>query len=138
MVVGRSSGYRSLGVDVEPDEPLEDDVFDTILRAEERAHVAGRPRAEQGRLARLAFCAKEAAYKALAPHVRTILEFQDVRLELGDVAWGAPRAAVVRAWLVRDDLPFDRREELSVRWVARDGRLLTGVALPARVSATDR
>jgi hypothetical protein len=54
-----------------------------------------------------------------------------VELDLTDVAPDTARPGAFRATLLRDDLAFDASEPVIVHWVIRDGRLVTGVALPA-------
>ena len=61
----------ALGIDVEPDTPLDADLAHVILREDERdidAHQA--------------FCLKEAVYKAWSTGGGAMLDFHDVRLEL--------------------------------------------------------
>ncbi|HZZ60069.1 MAG TPA: 4'-phosphopantetheinyl transferase superfamily protein [Roseiarcus sp.] len=68
-----------LGVDIEPAEPLPEDVVDLVLRDAERIET-GSDRVAQ----RLVFVAKEAVYKAIHPLDRTPLDFPDIEIRLGD------------------------------------------------------
>lgn len=66
-----------IGVDVEPAEPLPEDVVDLVLTREEARETAG-----DGLARRLIFCAKEAVYKAVHPLDGTALDYHDIRVSL--------------------------------------------------------
>jgi len=102
--------------------------------------VESRAAGVRGLLARVVFSAKESVYKALAPHVRTILEFHDVEVDVHAIhPLGALDArgvegggrAIAAARLLRSDLPFDADESLSVHHAMQDGLILTAVVLRA-------
>ena len=76
--VARSEDSSSVGIDIEPDEPLPDGVIDQITSQDEGAWVAEGPRLEHR--GRLLFSAKESVYKAWFPLTGTWLGFEDVRL----------------------------------------------------------
>jgi len=81
VAVARTERVEAVGVDLEDDGPLADDLFASILTARERAALEE----EDGMLgatAKRVFCAKEATYKALSSRVRRILDFHDVEIEL--------------------------------------------------------
>jgi 4'-phosphopantetheinyl transferase EntD len=69
-------------VDVEPDLPLEETLWDSVLTPDELAWLSARPAGERGRLARLIFSAKECAYKLQYPLTRTLYGFMDMRVEM--------------------------------------------------------
>ncbi len=71
--VARSRDMLGLGVDLEPDLPIDAIMAETICRADETTGAIGPT---------LGFVAKEAFYKAYFPITRTFLEFHDVRVEL--------------------------------------------------------
>jgi 4'-phosphopantetheinyl transferase EntD len=71
----------SLGLDLEPESPLEEALIASIcLPAEIARELAGSER--PGETARLIFSAKEAAYKALWPIAREFLDFHDLELRI--------------------------------------------------------
>lgn len=80
--VTREPAIRSLGVDLEPDTSLEEDLWMTICGPEELAWLSGQPAVERGRLARLLFSAKEAIYKATFPIDRIVRDFQSALVEV--------------------------------------------------------
>lgn len=80
-VVARASAFPLLGVDAEPDEPVEPETWPLLCTPRELRHIHAAPSAEQGRLVRLLFSAKECAYKAQYPHTRAFLDFRDVEIE---------------------------------------------------------
>ena len=79
-VCARRADWRSLGVDIEPDRPLADELQSYVLRPEELERVGAESGADRAALA--TFCAKEAVYKCQYPLSNQMLEFHDVRVEL--------------------------------------------------------
>jgi 4'-phosphopantetheinyl transferase EntD len=71
----RRADIAGLGVDVEPAEPLPDDLVDHVLADAERRMTA------DGVTRRLLFVCKEAVYKAIHPIDGTPLEFLDIAIE---------------------------------------------------------
>ncbi|PBB66379.1 4'-phosphopantetheinyl transferase [Mesorhizobium sp. WSM4312] len=70
-------GIVSLGIDVEPAEPLPDDIFAIVATAADRTGAA------DPRLAgRILFAAKEAVYKAAFPLDRQVLGYEDIAVDL--------------------------------------------------------
>jgi 4'-phosphopantetheinyl transferase EntD len=78
-VVARSGELSGVGIDAEPHAALPASVRDFVLRAEERSWLLG-PAHDHPALHwdRIAFCAKEAVYKAWFPLTRRWLEFDEV------------------------------------------------------------
>jgi 4'-phosphopantetheinyl transferase EntD len=85
--------FAAVGVDVEPCEPLPDDVTEIALLPTERRAAAADPP-----LGRAIFAAKEAVYKAINPFDGTALEYEDIEV---DVANGCARLRDGR-WLELD------------------------------------
>lgn len=81
-VVAWQAGCTSVGVDVEPDQDLPQDLWSTICLPGELQRAAGLPEAERGRWVTRVFSAKETYYKWVYPRIRTLLDFQDVAIEL--------------------------------------------------------
>jgi 4'-phosphopantetheinyl transferase EntD len=76
-VVAHERDAAGLGIDVEPAEPLPEDVAALVVHAGDRLGDAG------DRLAtRLAFVAKEAVYKAVHPLCGEILDWPDIAVDL--------------------------------------------------------
>lgn len=70
-------GIVSLGIDVEPAEPLPDDIFAIVATGADRTGAA------DPRLAgRILFAAKEAVYKAAYPLDRDVLGYEDIAVDL--------------------------------------------------------
>ncbi|NVO12431.1 MAG: 4'-phosphopantetheinyl transferase superfamily protein [Rhodoplanes sp.] len=105
--VARRGDVAALGIDVEPAEPLPDDVLDLVATEPERPGLAGDPIA-----GRLLFVAKEAVYKAVYPLDGVILDFHDITVDL------AGREAVVHNGRVLD-LRICRVPRLVVLALAR-------------------
>jgi 4'-phosphopantetheinyl transferase EntD len=69
--------FLSLGIDVEPAEPLDSDLLPIVATPAERAKIGDDP--YDGRLL---FAIKEAVYKSAYPLDRTFLEHHDVEVDL--------------------------------------------------------
>lgn len=82
VAVARSRDIAGLGFDVEPAEPLPPDVWRVVLTGNERAALSQLGPEEGGRLARLAFTAKEAYYKCHHSAGGGWLDFHDVELSI--------------------------------------------------------
>lgn len=79
VVVASSEAVRSVGLDVEPAESLDEKLIDRICNPEELSGLAPEARGER---AKLLFSIKEAVYKCQFPLSRTFLGFHDVRVQL--------------------------------------------------------
>ncbi|HRN87144.1 4'-phosphopantetheinyl transferase superfamily protein [Hyphomicrobium sp.] len=77
-----TDGIRSIGIDLEPAEPLPADLHEMICRSEELAWLRRFPANECGLLARVIFGAKESAFKCQYPLTRRMLEFHEVAVSL--------------------------------------------------------
>lgn len=73
--VAPKGALSGLGIDLEEASPLERSLWDTILLATEQRALMAFPHADRGLMAKVAFCAKEAAYKAQYPTSRTLFGF---------------------------------------------------------------
>lgn len=68
---------RSLGIDIEPAQPLPDDIFALVATPADRMDAADRHLA-----GRILFAAKEAVYKAVYPLDREVLGYEDISVDL--------------------------------------------------------
>ena len=75
----RRGRLLGLGIDVEPAEPLPEDIVDLVLLEAEQRETAGDRVAQ-----RLVFVAKEAVYKAIHPLDGTPLDFSDIEVRLAE------------------------------------------------------
>jgi len=83
--------FQSVGIDIEPAEPLAPDLLDIVATAKERDRIGDDPLR-----GRLLFSIKEAIYKAVYPLERTFLDHHDVEVSLGDGAAVVRNGRVVR------------------------------------------
>jgi 4'-phosphopantetheinyl transferase EntD len=83
--------FLSVGIDVEPAEPLAPDLLDIVATARERERIQDDP--YNGRLL---FSIKEAIYKAVYPLDRTFLDHHDVEVSLPDGTASVRHGRVVR------------------------------------------
>ncbi len=81
-VFRRGQGILSIGIDLEPAEPLDSDLLPEVCRAEEAAWLMRQSASHRLLLARAIFSAKESAYKCQYSASRQALEFADVGIDL--------------------------------------------------------
>lgn len=130
VAIGRAENYASLGVDTEPDEPLEEELWSTLLRPEEIKWLNAHHPSQRGRWAKVMFCAKEAVYKAVFPLNHLPIGFQDVIVSLN------PSTETFSASWVDRELPCPAGHFLKGRWTVRGGSIVAVMALPAHCLET--
>ena len=125
--VGRGTELAALGIDAEPDLPLDEDVLSLVAHGSELDAVREltRLRPDGPSWDRLVFCAKEALYKAWFPLTGRWLGFEDADIAID------PLAEVFVARLLVPGLSVDGKVLTSFpgRWTARAGRLVAAVAV---------
>jgi 4'-phosphopantetheinyl transferase EntD len=100
VVVARRGAIAGLGVDVEPDAPLEAALWRGICTPAEIERLPSGDESARGRAVHLAFSAKESLYKCVHPHARRFIRFDEVEVELRqDGRFAASLPADVRAAL---------------------------------------
>ena len=129
-VVARASAVCSVGVDAEPNDPLPPDVMDVVASDDECAWVsclqATRPEVNWDRLL---FSAKEAVFKTWYPMNRRWLDFNQIAITMEPVGGTFSVGLVdLSATPVASALT-----SFAGRWLARDGLLLTAIAVPRTV-----
>ncbi|HEU5417061.1 MAG TPA: 4'-phosphopantetheinyl transferase superfamily protein [Streptosporangiaceae bacterium] len=124
--VARASVMCSVGVDAEPNEPLPPDVIDVVAHDDERARMCGlqaaRPEVSWDTLL---FSAKESVFKTWYPLTRRWLDFDQVAIAV-EPAGGTFYARLTDS----SDTPGAAGTAgFAGRWLARDGLLLTAIAV---------
>ncbi len=89
--VARASAFAGIGLDLEPDEPVDSDIERVVCRGGEHDWVAAATGDDRGRRRRIVFSVKEAVYKAFYPRTREFWSFQDVTVSI-DLERGRYRA----------------------------------------------
>lgn len=112
--VAYAATTSSLGIDVESDEALPDELVAMVASPEEQQELPPGITAWE----RVLFSAKESVYKAWFPLERTWLDFEDVHVSL-DPSLGTFRAALVGL-------------QLTGRFVVHDGHIATAVEIGRR------
>lgn len=107
-----------LGLDVEPDAPLPDDVLSDICDGGECAWIAGQ--SQPLRWARLIFVAKEAAFKCQYPASKAIFGFDVMNVQV-DIARNG-----LSARFTREIPPFSAGEVLQGRFALTAGLIIAG------------
>lgn len=105
-----------LGVDLEPDAPIEPDLWPTLCHPDELARLTGDP----GRQVRQLFCAKEAVFKAQPPDARAMFGFEALSVTLVEGGFDAQ--------FRQDAGVFRAGQVLSGGLALVEGRVLAGVA----------
>jgi 4'-phosphopantetheinyl transferase EntD len=127
--VARAEDMLTLGVDAEPDDRLPGGVLDAVASADERAGLEALASGAPGpSWDRLLFCAKEAVYKAWFPLTQRWLGFKEAAVTISP-AGGTFTARLLVAGPVLDGRPLTG---FTGRWLARDGLILTAIAVPRR------
>lgn len=126
--LARGEDLLTIGIDAETDAPLPDGVLGDVALPEERPDLDALAREEPAiNWDRLLFSAKEAVYKAWFPLAGRWLGFEDARLAIDRERGSFSARLLVPGPLVEDD----ELRGFSGRWLARDGLLLTAIAVPA-------
>ena len=73
--IARKNDFASIGIDLEPAEPLDADLLELVATASERKDIS-----DDLRRGRLLFAIKEAVYKSVYPLDATFLEHNDVEV----------------------------------------------------------
>jgi 4'-phosphopantetheinyl transferase EntD len=130
--VARATDVATLGIDAEPNEALPDGVLATIATPPERAWLAERPAGAGGvHWDRLLFSAKESVYKAWFPLCQQWLDFEEA------VVTFDPAGTFTARLLVPGPVVAGAKLTGFVgRWLARDGLVLTAIAVPASGART--
>jgi 4'-phosphopantetheinyl transferase EntD len=122
--VGRNSDFLALGLDLESASALESGLVPKICLPSELQWIkAAAP--DEGRAAKMIFGIKEAAYKALWPSLRLVLDFHDLEILLDG---GESRFCVVSR---SERCPADLAARIGGRYRQLGGYFVAGAALPA-------
>ncbi|MEX0304288.1 MAG: 4'-phosphopantetheinyl transferase [Leisingera sp.] len=116
-VLARTGAVQGLGIDVEEDTPLKDELLPAICSEREQAWLKGQD--NPGQMAKVIFSAKEAAYKAQYTLSRAFYGFDGMELEF-DLKAGAYQAV-----FTADRPPFARGEAVGGRFAVGAGLILT-------------
>lgn len=127
--VARAQDLITIGLDAEPNAPLPGGVLELVSQPAERARLRELTDAAPDiGWDRLLFCAKEAVYKAWFPLTRRWLGFSDADITI-DATDGTFSARLMVPMPVLDGVPLG--DGFSGRWLAREGLLLTAIAVLA-------
>lgn len=124
--VARAAEVAAIGLDAEPDRPLPDDVLGVISSVAERIRLRSLAATSPGpSWDCLLFSAKESVYKVWYPLTRQWLGFEEVEVTISPSGgWFAARLLAPGQALNGDKLTG-----FSGRWLAREGFILTAIAV---------
>jgi 4'-phosphopantetheinyl transferase EntD len=125
--LARAGELAGVGIDAEPNASLPEGVLGQIARVEECPRLTELARTEPAvHWDRLLFSAKEAVYKVWFPIARCWLGFEDATLTFDPVG-RTFQARLLKPW---PDGVTRFPPALEGRWLAREGLVLTAIALP--------
>lgn len=122
-VVAHQQDLRGVGIDLEPNLPLDRQLWPTVLRSDEQADLSKIPECHAGRAALLRFVAKEAAYKAQYAVTGQMLDFIDLTTTF--------QAGCFTATFTRDVAPFGAGDGISGRLIVSPRHCLCLAMIPA-------
>jgi 4'-phosphopantetheinyl transferase EntD len=130
--VARASDMIAIGLDAEPDRSLPDGVLQVIALDEEHAGLRGLQALACASPApcwdRLLFSAKESVYKAWFPLTGRWLGFEEAAITFHP----ADGTFAARLLVPGPTLDGGQLTGFSGRWLARDGLVLTAIAMPGK------
>jgi 4'-phosphopantetheinyl transferase EntD len=125
--LAHSTDIATIGIDAEPDGPLPDGVRDRITSPEELPALAELMAAAPATSwDKLLFSAKESTYKAWFPLAQRWLGFTDVSVTVNP----SDGTFTVRLLVPGPELAGRQLTEFHGRWLARNGLVLTAIAVP--------
>jgi 4'-phosphopantetheinyl transferase EntD len=120
--VARATDFRSIGIDAEPNSPTPDGVLGAIALPSEIARMDDlRAASDKVSWDRLLFSAKESVYKAWFPLTNRWLGFEDADITIDPDAGAFSARILIESPIIG----------FSGRWLARDGFVITAIAVPA-------
>lgn len=128
-VLARTEDHAAVGIDLEEGGDLPHDLWPEVCMPSELAWLSVQPEQLRGRLARLIFAAKEAAYKAQYPLTGQLLEFSAFEIT-PDLETGQ-----FEATLTEDIDPLEARTQLPGRFAFEANMVMTGLALAPNMVA---
>ena len=131
VAVAAADAIPLLGIDLELDRPLEEESLEIVCTTRELARLQDLPAVARGTQAKLLFSIKEAAYKALYPLCRTVLEFHDLEVE-----FDGARGFIAR--LQRQVEPLPAGTAVEGRWRRTGGYLASAVAMSSTARSSLR
>ncbi|MFV2051353.1 4'-phosphopantetheinyl transferase family protein [Aliiroseovarius sp. YM-037] len=122
--VAQSTNVRAIGIDIEPNTPLDDDLLVTVCQTEERDWLSRQPAGQRGKLAKVIFSAKESAYKAQYPLSKTLFGYEGLSV--------TPNLSAGRftARFRVDAPPFRTGGEITGSIALTNGYILTSAIIP--------
>jgi 4'-phosphopantetheinyl transferase EntD len=115
--------FGGLGLDIEPDTPLDSDLIERVCLPPERDWIA--QRSDPGLWAKRVFSAKEAAYKCQYSQSGALFDFETLSLD------PPGEDMMLKARFTRPVPPFEQGRCLVGRMVPTAGLILSGFSLPA-------
>ena len=129
-VAARARLFAGLGVDLEPDAPLDAELVASIATPAELHRLHALAPANAGEHARALFCAKEAAYKCQYPMTGLLLDFGDLEIQPVESEPPLTRDKEFTAIFQRDVPPFRCGDGLRGHVGRAEGHVVAVCASP--------
>jgi 4'-phosphopantetheinyl transferase EntD len=128
VALARRTSVRTVGIDVEEEEPLAPELWPTVCTDREFGWLYSLPAKRRGLAAKLMFSAKESAYKALYQITRRFLDFSAMSIDFAkDGSWQATLRVTCG-----DE--FAKGHRIRGRWRVSMGLIATAATLPRNSS----
>ena len=132
VAIARHTDMAALGIDIEVDRALSDDMYDFICTPAERKWLQGFEDKRRGRLATALFSAKECTYKCLSAWRSVPFEPRSITVEL-NLGGALRRPGETAHCLFKAEMEtFVSRVPLHGTIAVRRGWIVTAMALPQR------
>jgi 4'-phosphopantetheinyl transferase EntD len=128
VVLAHSSAAAGLGLDLEADLPLQQELERLVCTPAERRWLEAWPDQERGRWGKVFFSAKEAFYKCQYATTRTYLDFLDVELRV-DVDAGTFVIQAIAPRVGGSGVDWELVARARGRWLRAAGVILTSATL---------
>ncbi|MDE4175511.1 4'-phosphopantetheinyl transferase superfamily protein [Phaeobacter sp. PT47_59] len=125
--VAPADALRAIGIDVEEDTPLKDDLVPAICSDRERAWLSKQD--DPGQMGKLIFSAKEAAYKCQYMISKRFFGFDGMELEVTPDVDSPGQSGRFLARFTADQLPFQRGFSIEGAFVIGAGIIFTMATL---------
>jgi 4'-phosphopantetheinyl transferase EntD len=123
-VVAKTNDLNSIGVDIEPNSDLDQQIISEICGSNELSWINAQPLTQRGKLARLIFSAKECAYKCQYPLTHQIFGFDTFHITINQTT------SCFTATFEHPIEIFHKGYQLSGRYCIVQDTILTTVFMP--------
>lgn len=126
-VLCRLADGKGLGFDVEPSDPLPEELRGLIYSDSEMSHMASLPNNSAFDWKKVGFSAKEAFYKCYSAITGEFLEFRDVKVQVRPDF--ESHSGLFSIDIINNNKPVITSGSVSGRWLCQNGYIYTGYSI---------